>query len=179
MAWVLACSRSEGADRLVLLAIANHADAEGTNAYPNAMLIAEEARVGRATVFRAVQRLVGRGELVRESGGGRGHPNRYSVALKPSHEKGSQGSQCETDSAEKGSHLRVETVSSAQIKGLTGDTRTVLNRPEPKTAIANSVGSQPPSQKRDGLAARCPSCGNLTFDCLCDRGPLIRDPHRR
>jgi Fe2+ or Zn2+ uptake regulation protein len=183
MAWVLSFSESEGSDRLVLLAIANHADADGMNAFPNAARIADEARVGRATVYRAVRRLVALGEVVRESGGGRGRSNRYSLpckgshgetlsAAKPSHAKQSQGSQVETVSADKGSHLDIQTVSSAHINGLNGETRTVLNRQEPKTAIDHSEKSNGNSNPRDRFPDRCPDCQKLLYDCLCDRGPL-------
>lgn len=64
IAWVLENSEAEGYDRLVLLAIANHADARGMNAYPSIPLIAREARVHRSTVFRSLARLENLGEVV-------------------------------------------------------------------------------------------------------------------
>jgi hypothetical protein len=63
MGWVLEWSASTLADRLVFLAIANHADARGMNAWPSIDKIAEEARVHRTTVFRAIDALEASGEL--------------------------------------------------------------------------------------------------------------------
>lgn len=63
MSWVLQHSESTLADRLVLLAIANHADATGCNAWPSRQLIAAEARVSISTVKRSVAALVDLGEL--------------------------------------------------------------------------------------------------------------------
>lgn len=64
VAWVLEHSEATLADRLVLIAIANHADARGWNAWPAVPLIAREARVDRATVFRALEALEALGELI-------------------------------------------------------------------------------------------------------------------
>lgn len=64
IAWVLENSEATLADRLVLLAIANHADARGRNAWPAIPLIAREARVDERTVYRALQALEQRGEIV-------------------------------------------------------------------------------------------------------------------
>lgn len=84
IAWVLEHSDSEGYDRLVLLAIANHCDARGWNAWPSAEHIARESRVHRATVFSAIGRLKDLGELeVTLSGGGKGQTNHYRLPLMP------------------------------------------------------------------------------------------------
>ena len=64
VAWVLEHSKATLANRLVLIAIANHADARGWNAYPSVRLIGDEARCGRTTVFRALEALEQSGELV-------------------------------------------------------------------------------------------------------------------
>lgn len=79
IAWVLEHSEATLADRLVLLAIANHADARGWNAWPSIPLIASEARVDDRTVYRAIEALEKRGEIIVERR--RGRPNRYAVAL--------------------------------------------------------------------------------------------------
>ncbi len=63
IAYVLEHSESRGLPRLVLLAIANHADAFGMNAYPSIGKIAQEARVHRATVYRSLAALEQSGEL--------------------------------------------------------------------------------------------------------------------
>lgn len=63
MSWVLDHSESELASRLVLLAIANHCDAEGRNSYPAQASIAAEAHVSERTVRRCIDTLVEAGEL--------------------------------------------------------------------------------------------------------------------
>lgn len=62
--WVFDFSESTLADRLVLLAIANHCDARGYNSYPSIDHIAGEARVARSTVYRSIDALEELGELV-------------------------------------------------------------------------------------------------------------------
>lgn len=85
IAWVLENSVSEGYDRLVLLAIANHCDARGFNAYPAIDRIAIEARMHRRTVFRSIQSLCELGELeVVSRGGGRSRANQYRLPMKQS-----------------------------------------------------------------------------------------------
>lgn len=82
VAWVLEHSSAKLADRLVLIAIANHADARGWNAWPSIDKIAEEAGVHEVTVWRSVKALEELGEIVAERRPGR--PNRYRLpALDP------------------------------------------------------------------------------------------------
>lgn len=83
MAYVLEHSEAQLGDRLVLLAIANHADANGCNAYPPIDMIASEARMSERQVYRAIRSLADAGEITITSGGGRGKANGYEiVALK-------------------------------------------------------------------------------------------------
>ena len=77
---VFAGSRSRGADRLVLLALADRADTHGVS-WPGLDDIARRARVHRATVCRSLVRLKSLGELRVERGGGRGCSNRYHILL--------------------------------------------------------------------------------------------------
>lgn len=92
VAWVLEQSEATLADRLVLIAIANHADGKGWNAYPAVPLIAAEAKVDRATVFRALTTLEESGELVVHRRPGRS--NMYGItALMGSHDATGKGSQ--------------------------------------------------------------------------------------
>lgn len=77
LAWVLEHSEATLADRLVLLAIANHADARGWNAYPSVPLIAHEASVSEATVYRALATLEDSGELTVKRRPGRS--NMYAI----------------------------------------------------------------------------------------------------
>lgn len=74
VAWVLEHSEATLADRLVLIAIANHADARGWNAYPSVPLIAREALVSERTVYRALETLEESGELTIQR-----RPNRSSM----------------------------------------------------------------------------------------------------
>lgn len=77
VAWVLEHSEATLADRLVLIAIANHADARGWNAYPAVPLIAREALVSEATVYRALATLEESGELTVKRRAGRS--NMYAI----------------------------------------------------------------------------------------------------
>lgn len=77
VAWVLDHSQATLADRLVLIAIASHADARGWNAWPSVPLIAREARVGESTAYRSIAALEELGELTIQRRPGR--PNRYAI----------------------------------------------------------------------------------------------------
>ena len=82
VAWVLEHSEATLADRLVLIAIANHADARGWNAWPSIGKIAEEAGVHEVTVWRSITALEKLGELDVQRRPGR--PSRYGLpALNP------------------------------------------------------------------------------------------------
>ena len=87
--WVLKFSRSLGSTRLIAVAIASHADAGGGRSWPSIAAIMAEARVGRASVYRALGELERFGELVitgvdgkgreRTRRGGRGVRNHYRL----------------------------------------------------------------------------------------------------
>lgn len=77
VAWVLEHSEATLADRLVLIAIANHCDGRGVNAWPAIDTVAKEARVDRRTVFRAIEALEEAGELTVKRRPGR--PNVYGI----------------------------------------------------------------------------------------------------
>lgn len=88
MAWVFEQSLSEGTDRLVLLAIADQARRDGTNAYPSIRSLAEMANVSVRTVQRSIRSLIELGELRVEhnAGGARDlrddrRPNRYTILM--------------------------------------------------------------------------------------------------
>lgn len=82
-AWVFDQSEATGNDRLILLALADEADDDGTNAYPSIERLARKARINRATTIRAIQRLEAAGELVvrRPETHGRGHHNTYVIVM--------------------------------------------------------------------------------------------------
>jgi hypothetical protein len=72
--WVWEYSKSKGNARLVLLAIADAADAHGGNAWPSQETVAHMARVSTRTVRRLVTDLEALGELeVLEHAGGTAH----------------------------------------------------------------------------------------------------------
>lgn len=81
--WVYEHSESRLADRLVLLAIADEADDDGTSAFPSQRRIAHKARVGQTTARRAIDHLEEAGELyvIRPEKTGRGFFNRYIVLM--------------------------------------------------------------------------------------------------
>ncbi len=63
MAWVFEHSRSTLGARLVLLAIANHADRDGDNSFASVATLAEEAHLSERQVQRAIASLLADGEL--------------------------------------------------------------------------------------------------------------------
>lgn len=81
--WVLDHSTVRGVDRLVLIAVARHANADGLRCWPSQRRIADQAAVSRQTVRRALVRLENAGELMvrRPERVGRGRHNRYIVVM--------------------------------------------------------------------------------------------------
>jgi len=76
---VLEQSKTKGAQRLILLVIAEHADRNG-HAWPSVETIARLANCSQRFVKRTIAKLDA-GELVLERGGGRGRSNRYRIPL--------------------------------------------------------------------------------------------------
>lgn len=152
MSWVFEHSAATLGDRLVLLAIADHANNEGLDAFPSVDTIAKKARVDRSTVFRSIERLVALGELKVQSGGGRGHTNAYSVTMEQSH--------IATD--KKGRNMRPcppETVASEAINGRNEAEKTVAQcDPNLKRTNTNHAGAR----ARDLQSVR---------DCLANATP--------
>lgn len=83
MSWVWESSRAEGIDRLVLLAVADHASDDGRNAYPSVRRLAEKTKVSTRTVQRALASLVRLGELRVKANAGQGGANVYTVVMTP------------------------------------------------------------------------------------------------
>lgn len=134
MSWVFEHSKSTLADRLVLLAIADHANHEGCDAWPSIPWIAEKARVSRATVHRSINELVKLGELEVQSGRGRGHRNTYKVVI---------------DKTSQSATLTAEKVSSTHVKGLIHADRASLFKPS-----LTAPGGPPLSPEASQEAAR-------------------------
>src|SRR6266568_2988646 len=81
MSWVWESSRSEGIDRLVLLAIADCAADHGGDSWPSIATLVGKTRLAERTVQRAIKRLVGMGELTVKSNAGRRGVNVYHVPV--------------------------------------------------------------------------------------------------
>lgn len=148
MAWVLEESQAEMADRLVLLAIANHCNAHW-QCFPSVEKVAAEAKVSRRTVFRSIDTLVLLGELTVARARGRGNTNVYTV--NPSQKR------CQPDTfyAPEKVSARQEKVSIAPVKGVTGGTQTVSNRHEPACArppLSPSAAREAARTAREALA---------------------------
>lgn len=61
--WVFENSKAQGIERLILLVIADHCNADGENAFPRVSVIARRANVSERTVRRRINDLVALGEL--------------------------------------------------------------------------------------------------------------------
>jgi len=81
MAWVWEHSHSRLSARLVLLAIADHANGDGIDAFPSNPQLMMKTGLSERAVRCAVAELVDLGELHVSVGGGRGNPNRYRVLM--------------------------------------------------------------------------------------------------
>jgi Helix-turn-helix domain len=81
MSWVLDNSKSHLAARLVLLSIANHADAYGNQAWPSVAKIAQEAHVSIRQTQRAIVELCQLGELAVSVKAGPSQWNLYRVLM--------------------------------------------------------------------------------------------------
>lgn len=79
MSWVWEFSEAVGNDRLVLLAIADRANDDGADAWPNQEELSSKTRLSRRTVQRCILSLEQLGELVvsREVG----NTNRYTIPI--------------------------------------------------------------------------------------------------
>ncbi|MCI2421531.1 helix-turn-helix domain-containing protein [Saccharopolyspora sp. K220] len=81
MNWVWEYSPAKGTELLMLLAIADNASDDGTNAYPSVNTLARKTRLDQRTVQRIVRKLAAQGHLVVEERGGR-EANRYAVVMR-------------------------------------------------------------------------------------------------
>lgn len=116
MSWVLDHSKSRLAARLVLLSIANHADAYGYNAWPFIPKIAREAHVSERQAQRAILQLAGMGELLVCLRGGPLKSNVYRVVMG-------------------GDNLSPGVVTNQTVGGDKSDSAIRKNRPEPSKPI--------------------------------------------
>ena len=129
-------SSATGSTLLVLLALADHANAEGL-CWPAIAKVARMARVDRATVFRALNDLEKTGDLrrVQRFGGQPGQTNVYRVTPGAVENLGD------------GSHLATRTGRISQQRGRTlgtnegsqDATQTVMNRKEPRAGFVSDI----------------------------------------
>ncbi|GAA1466288.1 helix-turn-helix domain-containing protein [Nocardiopsis exhalans] len=82
MAWVWNHSRTKNSARLVLLAIADCASGDGTNAWPSNKELCRKTRLTDRSVQSAIQQCIELGELDVELNGGRRGTNMYTVLMR-------------------------------------------------------------------------------------------------
>ncbi|MET7426623.1 helix-turn-helix domain-containing protein [Dactylosporangium sp. NPDC005555] len=82
MSWVWDHSPVSGNERLVLLAIADNTDDNGTNAWPSLHTLARKTRIDVRTVRRVLRRLEVGGHLLVGIASGPGGANRYTVRMR-------------------------------------------------------------------------------------------------
>lgn len=80
MNWVWDYSPAKGTELLLLLAIADAANDDGTNAFPSITTLARKTRLDSRTVRRIVRKLTAEGHIEVDERGGR-ESNRYSVRM--------------------------------------------------------------------------------------------------
>jgi hypothetical protein len=81
--WVWEFSRSTGTTKLVLLAIADHADPTGDNAFPSVARLCARTGLSERTIHAATRELVRLGELEIDRHGGRRGTNLYRIWMWP------------------------------------------------------------------------------------------------
>lgn len=101
--WVWDNSQSEGAARLVLLAIADCANASGGDAWPSVAELCRKTRLSERGVQKAIRKLTEVGELRVMRNTGRGRTNRYRIVMETPHPvRGSEAGNPEQGSPEPG-----------------------------------------------------------------------------
>lgn len=158
--WVWDNSESEGAARLVLLAIADCANAPGMDAWPSMAEICRKTRLSERGVQKAIGKLVEIGELEVSRGAGRGRTNRYRIVMEtPNPVRGSKPVNPEPRSPEPRSpeHSSPERRSRNPEQSSPGTVRTVstTNGPPVTPPPAPPPPSAPPAtplrRRPDGL----------------------------
>lgn len=152
--WVIEHSKSKGSARLVLLMIANHAHADGTNAFPSVTTLAKECLMSDRQITRIIQALEASGELqIDRSAGRRSH--RYSLLLM-------------TSNPDKMSPLPVP--NHDKLSGLNGDKMSGLEAGNPDISGSNPdiAMSYEPSLE--------PKERNTPSGALCAVSPTSPDP---
>jgi hypothetical protein len=176
ISWVWRSSAATGTDRLVLLAIADAADSDGTNAWPSVATLARKAAVSNRTVQRSIGNLVELGELeVLEQAGGPARmradrrPNEYRVLMQR------RGDTPVAPSEPRGDSGGADGVTSVALRGDTGVTQPVH---DPSVGPVQRTPPTPPQAGGDVevvFAAWCASTGRERSILTDKRRRLIRD----
>jgi hypothetical protein len=102
MTWVWDHAEVAGTELLLLLAIADHADDHGGNAWPSIATLAAKTRLDPRTVRRVITRLEAAGHLVVTRRAGRSQTNRYALVMTAPTEPADNRAEPATPTEEKG-----------------------------------------------------------------------------
>jgi hypothetical protein len=142
MAAVWDYSKSQGVSRLVLLALADHADHAGY-CWPSVETVARKCRVSERTVQRAIAEAEAAGEITRALMQGRGYTNLYRLMPGAVDSVDDPSTGGDTQSPLGVTHSR-QGVTSTTLKGDTQSPRTVKNRKEPRLTDLNNPQTTAP-----------------------------------
>jgi hypothetical protein len=129
----------EGTARLMLLALAWHADDDGL-CWPSLDMLARECRISVRQAQRLIAHLEAGGHIQVERGTGRGNASRYTV-------KGDIQRERVTSSARKGDippHAHVEPSLEPSLTAIVSESRAAAAPPAPPAPPAPVVAEQPP-----------------------------------
>lgn len=158
MAWVWEHSESAGADRLVLLAIADCANDQGRDAYPSLATIAKKARMNKRTAQRSIRDLQARGELeVWENAGPHG-THRYGVLMAAGRQE-TTGGDTPRGNGETPPRQEATGDGDTSTKGRSDATRNILNPVPPQPpADAGAGGALDHCDKHSRFRKGCDRC---------------------
>lgn len=160
LGWVWDHSQAKGAERLVLLAIADCANAAGYDAWPSMTELCRKTRLSERGVQKAIRRLEEMGELQVLANAGRGRTNRYRVVMEtPNEVRGLEDQKPRTgDGVKEGENPEPRTPrtefapepGSPKTPNLVRETPNEVH-PEPsEPSVEPSVPTAQPAQRSDG-----------------------------
>lgn len=168
MTWVWEHGRAQGADLLLLLAIADCADDTGRNAWPSTATLARKTRVSDRTVQRMITRLVTAGALEVEPNAGPRGTNRFTVVMRepdtagPPAPQGSPHVHRDPRQIDGGVDLTPRQPSDGgtpDSMGVGGTSLNVLTPPSPREAGGDELRSETWHCRRHSRRRRsCPTC---------------------
>lgn len=129
MAWVFRHSEATLSDRLVLLALADYAHDDGTNAFPTVDKLANKARVGKSTARAALRRLEDVG-AIKQTGPMPWGAMSYAILMKGAPDPGAPQDRA---------NARQDSSQGAPGSGAKPSDRTVKNPSTPPTARAREA----------------------------------------